>query len=139
MVNTRIYSPVVKDWQPRYELYSLHQVRVVESFFGDIKVGDIVNVGQVGGEKDRIRVVSEYFIPFEKGDDLVLFLVWYGYEEITHAELTVPWAAVYRYVSQENTLSTERLNDDNRILGNMHEKNEIKLTIGELLNYRAVE
>jgi len=136
-VNTRIPEPNNPLWEPSYELYTVYQVRVIESFLGDFEVGDIVKVGQVGGEMDGVRVISGDKIPFATGDDLVLFLA--TFDGVSHAELLTPWQSVYRFAPENGgVMSADMRDNDDRVLENV-EGNHLTLTVGDLRGRLAIE
>jgi hypothetical protein len=138
MVNTRLPNPKTLEWEPYFSLYTLYQVKVIESFRGNHSVGDTIIVGQRGGETDRIRLVSDAFIPFVSGDDLILFIT--IHEIIYHAELLTPWSAVYRIETENGTRvsSDTRASDDHKLVP-VDERGHLSFTIGELRNYRTKE
>jgi hypothetical protein len=119
-------------FEPHYVIMTIHQVKVLEIFKGDIKVGDIVDVRQRGGEMDGVRVISDDIIPFTKGDNLVLFLSVSNRDG--SAGLLTPWYSVYRYPSQTGIMAFSVEGNDNRELENVDERNNLTLTIGDLRN-----
>jgi hypothetical protein len=137
MVNTRIPEPENPLWEPRFSIYTLHQVRVIEIFNGDLIINDIIDIGQYGGEMDGVRLITDAQIPFMEGDDLILFLT--IYDGIYHAELLTPWYAIYHYPKENNIMSFSADSEDNRVLENVDERNQLTLTVGDLYNRRETE
>jgi len=62
------------DHSDRYQPSTIHRVRVLEVFQGEVEVGDILEVGQSGGQIDNVHFMNDAFLPLMPGDDLVLFL-----------------------------------------------------------------
>jgi hypothetical protein len=95
----------VEMFNPRYSVYTLHQVKVIESFKGDLQAGDIIDVGQRGGElEDGIKVAtpSGRYI-FSSGEDLILFMRVSASDGMRYENLLGPWwYAIYRYPSLES-------------------------------------
>jgi len=115
-------------FEPNYELFTVHRVRVLEVFSGNGEVGEIIEVLQRGGESETQRIVNEDRIDFAEGEDLVLFLL----RDVDDGPtgLLTPWQAVYSvpdYVADDITES-----DAEFVLENIDERNEIVLTIGDL-------
>jgi hypothetical protein len=124
-------------FEPYYVITTLHQVKILESFKGDSEVGDVIDVGQRGGEMDGVRIVHDAIIEFTTGDELVLFLSWNNRDR--HASLLTPWYAVYNYPKENNIMSFSADSEDNRVLENVDERNQLTLTVGDLYNRRAAE
>ena len=56
--------------------YTVYRIQVLEVFQGEsgVEVGDVLEIAQMGGEIDRVRLENDSFLPLAPGDDLVLFL-----------------------------------------------------------------
>jgi len=119
---------------PIYELYTINQVRVLEVFQGDAQPGDIMDVGQRGGQFDNMRVTTDAKVPFVVGEELVLFLGSSGSNTNFNGEqlpafLLTPWASVYRVPSFGEELSALSVNQQ---LEAVDSRCRITLTIGDL-------
>ncbi|MDR2545972.1 MAG: hypothetical protein LBC96_00475 [Lachnospiraceae bacterium] len=137
-VNIRLPDINNKDWKPFYTVYTLYEVKVIETYKGRLANNNTIMVGQRGGETDRIRLVSDAFVPLKAGDDLTLFIT--IHEGIYHANLLTPWDAVYRIETEDGTRisSDTRASDDHKLVP-VYERGHLSFTIGELRNYRAKE
>ncbi|MCL1880872.1 MAG: hypothetical protein FWF76_01690 [Oscillospiraceae bacterium] len=117
-------------FEPRYCIYTVYQVRILENYKGNHQVGDVLEVLQRGGTLDGVRHTSCSYISFSVGDDLVLFLL----QEYVggHTMLMTPWQAVYHFPPEERGRSILSENDDNIVLEVIDERNELTLTLGDL-------
>ena len=102
-----------------YNLYTIHRIRVLEVFQGDAEIGDILEVRQIGGQQDGLRVINEDEVPLAIGDDLVLFLR-ASYIENFPSVLLNPYQSAY-YSPSENALidideDLESVNPDNDLV-----------------------
>jgi hypothetical protein len=116
---------------PDYQAHTVYQVRVIETFGGNAREGEIIEVLQRGGVISGTRYTTNAQIPFAEGDDLVLFLI--RDSGSGSAGLLTPWQAVYRFTPENNTaMSAETMNDESRVLEIVDERNCITLTVGDL-------
>ena len=81
----------------RYEPRIFHRVQVLETFKGESEIGNILEVRQVGGQIDDVRMDCESFQPFAPGDDLILFLVSPVWMPNSPAVLMSTMQAAYRF------------------------------------------
>ena len=58
------------EYMPR----TIYRVQVLDVFKGEVEVGDILEVGQSGGQIDNVHFVADHAISLPLGGDLVLFL-----------------------------------------------------------------
>jgi hypothetical protein len=124
--------------KPVLMLYTLHEVRVIESYKGTRKENEILIIRQIGGETDRKRIMPDHRIPFSLGDDLVIFSR--KYIKTDHSGLLSPWDAVYHIETENGTrISSDTRASDNHKLVPVDERGYLSFTIGELRNYRAKE
>jgi hypothetical protein len=137
MVVYNIPNPDNPNWEPRYQIVTIYQIKVIESFKGDNHAGDIIDVRQRGGEVDGVRLINKDKIPLMMGDELVLFLLWNDRD--SHASLLTPWYAIYHYPKENNMMSFSADSEDNRVLENVDERNQLTLTVGDLYNRRETE
>ena len=85
--------------EPVYSLFTVHQLRVIEVFKGDVQIDDVIEVRQLGGELDGTLLINDSKISFETGDKFVLCLLWN--DRNTPAGLLSPWQAVYHVIDGE--------------------------------------
>lgn len=64
----------VREHEPRPELFTVHRLRVLDVFKGDVEVGDVVEVAQRGGQIENFISYAIYLRPLSVGDILVFFL-----------------------------------------------------------------
>jgi len=63
-----------QDWELFYIIYTVHELRVIETYKGDTQAGDIIETRQRGGRLDNSELIYENHLPLSPGDDLVFFL-----------------------------------------------------------------
>ncbi|MCL2843575.1 MAG: hypothetical protein FWE28_09005 [Oscillospiraceae bacterium] len=59
---------------PRYSPYTINRIRVLEVFKGDVTIGDVLDLGQQGGQIGNFLMESRNKLPLATGDVLVFFL-----------------------------------------------------------------
>ncbi|MCL2558864.1 MAG: hypothetical protein FWE07_00130 [Turicibacter sp.] len=122
-----------------YNLYTIYRIRVLEVFQGDATVGDILEVRQMGGETDSLRVINTDEVSLAVGDDLVLFLR-ASYIENFPAVLLNPYQGAYHFASisaSEGIASIEAEElaniDVHESLESVNPENDLVLTIEDLI------
>ena len=105
-----------------YELYTVHRIRVLDVFQGDAAIGDILEVRQIGGEQDDLRVINEDKVPLEVGDDLVLFLRASLIENLPSILLN-PNQSAYYFTAENEAL--ESVNPENDLVLTMEDLSQI--------------
>lgn len=76
------------------EIFTVHKVRVDNSYKGDIEKGDIIEVKQFGGETENTIMIDEDVTYLEEDKEYILYLETY---EDSPATLLNPIQAYYRY------------------------------------------
>jgi len=62
------------NWRERYEIFTTHTARIIEVFQGDINVGEIIEIRQIGGSLDGTILRNPSMVNFLYGDNVLLFL-----------------------------------------------------------------
>jgi len=107
-----------------YELCTVHRLRVIEVFKGSEESGAIMEVMQLGGLSNRRSFMSDSFVDFAIGDDLILFMESFGYER--PAVLLTPHQSVYRVItSVDGSLNIENFCESNDFILTMEELKRI--------------
>jgi len=94
-----------------YELYTIHQVRILEVFQGDVAPGDIIDVAQVGGRLGNIEVVNKDHVSILTGGDFIFFLFYNPENPLfpnSPAGLMNPWQAIYHVASTDGGISNNQ-------------------------------
>jgi len=120
----------------QYEISTIHQLRVLDVFQGNAQVGDIMEVAQLGGRIDNRELVNANFVSFAAGDDVVLFLRTFYFDEERPAVLLGPMQSVYR-VSHERGDGAMTNDSSDAILENINPDNDLSLTFGDLERIRG--
>jgi len=136
MLNTWIIDsgePIPSDHYRGYSPHTVHTVRVLEVFKGDVEIGDIMDIRQSGGQVGNLKVVNSNMIDFALGDELLMFLNPWGYPmNPTQSIYSLP--AIY---ANPFSLSLYdeigRFEDYSAPLESFHHGNDLVLTIGDLL------
>ena len=91
------------DYPDQYEPCTIFRVRVLEVFQGEVEVGDILEVGQSGGQIDNVHFIHPHFLQLTPGDDLVLFLASFSWltNEEWPASLMSRLQGTYRFPSAD--------------------------------------
>ncbi|MCL2576492.1 MAG: hypothetical protein FWE27_00370 [Defluviitaleaceae bacterium] len=108
-----------------YRIFTVNRIRVLEVFQGDVNVGDVLEVKQIGGRMNDSVVINHDSVPLVVGDDLVLFLQSYDIEGMP-ACLLNPTQSAYRF--NENAA----IRDDNTELESLNPQNDLTLTLNDL-------
>ena len=116
-----------------YNLYTVYRIKVLEVFQGDAAAGDILEVRQLGGQKDGLRVINKDEVPLVVGDDLVLFLR-ASYIENFPSVLLNPYQSAYRFPVANEDIMTIRANET---LESVHLENDLTLTVEDLVQILA--
>ena len=151
MVNTWIpsvneYYAVGNDIREKYDLCTIHRLRVIEVFQGSSKSGDIVEIMQLGGHLDDTIVMCTENVPLEMGDDLIIFAFNHNYENLPMV-LVSPIQGVYRVVpasSMYTPLGLDQSQDYKKnepsgaeVFESVDESNDMVLTIEDLIRISA--
>ena len=72
---------------------TIHQARVLNVFQGDLTVGDVIEVRQIGGRVDGITLNNPSMVHLSPGDHVVLFLN--GVDGVSYFGIGVPYQAAY--------------------------------------------
>ena len=120
------------DFSPRYEVVTVHRVRVLEVFQGNYQIGDITEVMQPGGTYGDMSVGNSSLISFEAGDDIVFFIY-----SRTHmgrgAVLLNPFQSAYRFPTiDENARNLDLDVELENVSGDTH-FNDLSITLNDLL------
>lgn len=92
----------VEEFVPHYEPHTVNRLRVLEVFKGDSEVGDIVEVGQRGGQTGNFNFANRELMVFEIGEVLLFVLSDPNLDEGRDPSVTLPlimvnpWQTVYR-------------------------------------------
>jgi len=106
--------------------HTVHQLRVLEVFMGNVAVGDIVEVAQQGGRIGNRELINESQIHLTYGDELIFFL--HCYE--THGFRPQPMEL--ESYNQAIYWPAPPGSDHETVLENFSPENELVLTIGDL-------
>jgi len=128
-IDTRM--PPLNDDSDQIMIYTVYRINVLEVYKGDVKPGDTMEVKQLGGQLDNVRVISNDEISLETRDDLILFLESYGSygREYAHmpASLLNPTQAAYRFMNSDGRPGGAGVK-----LESLSPKNVITLTLEDL-------
>jgi len=114
-----------------YFIYTIHQLRILEVFKGDVNVGDILEVKQIGGQLDGLTVINDDKISFGAGDDLVLFLQ--SFDDVP-ASLLNPDQSAYRFTISNEDARNRNIDD---ALESLSMQNNLTLTLNDLASILA--
>ena len=111
-----------------------------------MKTGDIVEVGQLGGEIGGVHLINDSLINLSKGDDLILFMESFQTEGMP-ASLVNQMQGAYRTSSIINStdlrdsreFSIAQSYNANELsaqtpLESVDKRNDLVLTVGDLIN-----
>ena len=120
------------DFEPHYEVVTIHRIRILEVFQGSYQVGDIKEIMQSGGTYGNTTVSNSDLISFKTGDDLVFFL--YSWSHFGRpAVLLNPFQSVYRFPAiDENEGSLDLDVELENVYGDTH-FNDLRITLNDLL------
>lgn len=115
-----------QDWRERYELFTIHRARVLNVFQGDLMIGEIIEVRQLGGSLDGEIWTTPSTADFSYGDHVVLFLIG---GDLPHFGIMSP------------SQGTFVVNDDEELLS-YHSFNNLELTweiLGQIQSDNGIE
>jgi len=118
--------------QAHYWVVTIHRIKILEVFQSRYyhQVGDIIEIRQRGGEYGNMAVGYSGFIPFETGNDLVIFFSCgspFGHPGI----LPNPEQSVYLFPASEGRSSTLSL--DEELESAVESLFDLNLTLNDLL------
>ena len=116
--------------EPYYLIHTVYSIEVLEVFQGNMIVGDVIEVKQIGGQIERVNLIDDSMLAFESGDDLVLFLVSFDFVENMPSTLLSASQGVYHFSSER----TEGADDPDSELESLNPDNTLTLTLGDLLD-----
>ncbi|MCL2827762.1 MAG: hypothetical protein FWD99_03405 [Oscillospiraceae bacterium] len=122
------HDPALDDLE-NFKPYTFHRIQVLEVFKGEVEAGDILEVTQMGGQIDNVRLESTSFVPLSVGDDLVLFLTSPLWIPASPRGIIGSTQAAYRFPASGGELMA--LSAD-VALESVNPTNELTLTIGDL-------
>ena len=59
---------------PRYDIYTVYRLRVLEVFRGDTRPGEVIELAQTGGQWGGLSLENMEFAPIAAGGEYVMFL-----------------------------------------------------------------
>lgn len=128
-INTMV-SADPTDIDDRSLIYTVYRIKVLEVFGGDLESGDILDVGELGGQLGNINLVNEERLGLNIGYDLVLFLDYLRIENLPAWPLNHTQAA-YRFTPAIET--ARRTRSFNIELESFDDRNDLTLTLSELI------
>ena len=120
-------SPWKRTWRNRGR-FTVYRIKILEVFQGDVNVGDILEVKQLGGQSENLIVISHDMIPFTIGDDLVMFLYSFNGPAMPASFLN-PEQSVYRFTQANKDAVMYGFNDS---LESLNPNNDLTLTLYDL-------
>lgn len=125
---------------PRYEPHTVHRIQVLDVFKGDIELGAIVEIAQLGGQIGNLNVLNRDELLFQSGETLLFFLsdpnLDVGREMYSALPFIFvnPWQTVYRVPSDMAIESDGEIGED-EIFEHFHPQSAsiaLTLTMGDL-------
>ena len=125
-------------------IHTMNRARVIEVFKGNSQVGDIIDITQMGGRYGNRELICHDRILFESGDDLIVFLFYWGefHRENAYA-IPQPFQSAYQLPASVRGMSAFSLSADGMTAFNFNEElenfvdsihgNPVTLTIGDLI------
>jgi len=86
------HDGVIPSERDLYDVYTIHRARVLNVFQGDLAIGEIIEVRQIGGSLDGIILLNPSMVNFSYSDNVVLFL---GEAVTSHFVIMLPYQAAY--------------------------------------------
>jgi len=105
-----------------YALYTVYQIKVLETFQGNATPGDILEVRQIGGQQGNEVIINTSKTPITVGDDLVLFLR-ASYIDNYPSVLLNPYQSAYHFAPTRAR---------NAAFESVHYGNDLTLTLEDL-------
>ena len=96
------HDGVVPSERDLYDVYTIHRARVLDVFQGDLTIGEIIEVRQIGGSLEGTVLRNPSMVNFSYGDNVVLFL---GEAATSHFVIMLPYQAAFI------------INDDGKLFG----------------------
>ena len=112
-----------------YTIYTVYQIRIVETFSGEVRAGEILEMRVLGGQVGDIVLTVEQYPEFAIGEDLALFLD--VFDGTIPALLSSVSQSAYRFpVTRAGDIMA--MSEDTRLVCVSPGSNPITLTIGDL-------
>jgi len=111
-----------------YDMFTVYRIKVLEVFQGDVSIGDILEVRQMGGQSDDLIVINLDRTPLVVGDDLVLFILSFDIEDLPSVLLN-PRQSAYRFTPTNEDARVRNVNDT---LESLYAENDLVLTLSDL-------
>ena len=129
---------IMDEFVPRYTPHIVHRVEVLEVFKGELVPGDIIEIAQIGGQTERVKLINHNLMEFEVGETLI-FLLSDPADERRESVLpyffTNPWQTVYRVTQGIVTMDAdgnERIDNAEVESFDFHPDLTLTLTMGDL-------
>ena len=132
-----------------FMIHTIYRLRISEVYAGNAKIGDIVEIMQMGGRLGDRQLIYDHQLPLSAGDDLVFFLRNFEKEGFGHLPMALVGGgqAVYRVPSanaQNADIFAGRIVEAlsvNQSLANftferVDPENHLTLTIGDLIQIK---
>jgi len=119
---------IIRSTEEQYEIHTVNRLRILEVFEGSKQIGDIIEVAQLGGFWENTDLIDPDRLEFIVGDELVLFLVDHGVDNLPTVLVNQSQAAYRSSVTQE-TIGRRNANEK---LVSVCPRNALSLTIDDL-------
>jgi len=106
-----------------YFIYTIYRVEILEVFKGDVEVGDMIEVKQIGGQMDDTKFINMDEVPLVIGSDLILFL--HSFDDFPASLMNATQSAYYFPNARGRLLNAE--------LESVHPENNLTLTLEALI------
>ena len=130
---------ITEEHVPRYMPYVVHRVEVLEVFKGELVPGDIIEIAQIGGQMERVKLINDNLMEFEEGEILIFLLsdpsFDEGRENVLPYFFTNPWQTVFRVTQGIVTMDAdgnERIDNAEVESFDFHPDLTLTLTMGDL-------
>ena len=149
-INTLLRTPRPDDdMEIFYIIHTIYQLKVLEVFKGDLAVGDVLEVAQMGGLYGNRKLVFSNQLSMNRGDEFIFFLHSYDAYGFGHLPMTIAgsYQGVFHTLSLQTTQANEMFENiteayfenhlsPNETLESVSPHTSLTLTIGDLMQIR---
>lgn len=100
---------IPEEHEPRYHPFTVYRLQVLDVFYGNTEIGEVVELAQIGGVMDNFSAVNSNMLPLAIGDIFVFLLTNPNLDPAREAFpivpmiLVNPWQTVYHTSDGERT------------------------------------
>jgi len=122
------YKNAPHEYNPRYEVFTIYSLNVVDVFKGNINANEIIEFAIIGGQFEDMYIINEYNTRLILGDDLIFFMTAPRVEGRPFFKASMT-QSIYRFVEPDPNILVRGLNIE---FESVNERGGLILTLSDL-------